>query len=76
VAVAAAIVAGGLLDLSAVALANVDDDPKAEYDGRFSFLRVRVGQPLGMYRRLPPWAHDFPRADFHFMKILEEITFV
>ena len=59
---------GGVLsalddDLSTEALAKVDPvDPKATYDGRFSFVRVRVGQPLGMYRRLPPWAHDFPRA--------------
>ena len=29
-----------------------------------------------MYRRLPPWAHDYPRADFHFSKILTELTFV
>ena len=75
--------AGGVLsalsdDVSTAAVAKVDPvDPKATYDGRFSFVRVRVGQPLGTtYRRLPPWAHDFPRADFHFMKILEEITFV
>ena len=30
----------------------------------------------GRYRREPPWMHDFPRADFHFLKILSEITFV
>ncbi len=49
---------------------------KATYDGRFSFLRVRVGPPLSQYRRLPPWAHDYARADFHFMKILQELTFI
>jgi hypothetical protein len=28
------------------------------------------------YRRDPPWSHDYPRADWHFMRIIEEITFV
>jgi hypothetical protein len=80
-----------LADLSAVAFAKVEaldarfererrrDDPRVEYDGRFSFVRLRYGPPLGSdqrFRREPPWAHDFPRADFHFMKILSEITFV
>jgi len=66
-----------VLAVSALASRRDDPtDPKAEYDGRYSFVRIRVGQPLGMYRRLPPWAHDFPRADFHFMKIIEEITLV
>ncbi len=54
----------------------VIDTGKAEYDGRFSFVRLRYG-PTGdqFMRREPTWAHDFPRADFHFMKILGEITF-
>ena len=54
----------------------VIDAGKAEYDGRFSFVRLRYG-PTGdqLIRREPTWAHDFPRADFHFMKILGEITF-
>lgn len=56
-------------------------EPKAEYDGRFSFTRIRYGQAVdtrggGRFRREPPWMHDFPRADFHFMKILDELTFV
>jgi hypothetical protein len=83
-----------LADLSAVALAKTEalvsaeerrrtvdpGEPKAEYDGRFAFTRVRVGPAVemngGRYRREPPWMHDFPRADFHFLKILSEITFV
>lgn len=54
-------------------------DPKVEYDGRFAFTRLQYGtQSLasGRFRREPTWAHDFPRADFHFMKILSELTFV
>lgn len=49
------------------------------YDGRFAFVRLRydMGQRLGNFRgfrREPPWAHDYPRADLHLMKILSEIT--
>jgi hypothetical protein len=68
-------------DVSGVALAAADD-PKAEYDGRFSFVRIRYGSATELAqgrfygRREPAWAHDFPRADFHFMKILSELTFL
>ncbi len=56
-------------------------EPKAEYDGRFAFARIRYGAAVdlrggGRFRREPTWMHDFPRADFHFMKILSELTFV
>ena len=57
-----------------------DYQAKAEYDGRFSFTRVRYGSASemasGRFRREPSWAHDFPRADFNFLKILGELTFV
>ncbi|HWP02911.1 MAG TPA: DUF4159 domain-containing protein [Gemmatimonadaceae bacterium] len=47
------------------------------YDGRFTFFRVRF-EPLGGQgwgrRRDKKWDHDTPRAERHFMKILEEIT--
>ena len=58
------------------------DVASAEYDGRFSFVRIRYGGGAGLaqgrfdFRREPPWAHDFPRADFNFMKILNELTFL
>jgi hypothetical protein len=52
------------------------EEAKAAYDGRFAFVRLRYGPAgMGMSRREPPWAHDYPRADFHFLKILGEITF-
>ena len=55
-------------------------EPKAEYDGRFVFTRIRYGAAVdmqgGRFRREPTWMHDFPRADFHFLKILGELTFV
>jgi hypothetical protein len=72
----------------AVALVNAEErrpadpgEPKAEHDGRFAFARIRYGPAVdmrggGRFRREPTWMHDFPRADFHFMKILNELTYV
>ena len=43
-----------------------------KYDGRFTFARI-------MYRgggRGAGWAHDFPRAESHFMQIIRQITSV
>jgi hypothetical protein len=57
-------------------------EPRADYDGRFAFTRIRYGPAVdmrgggGRFRREPTWMHDFPRADFHFMTILSELTFV
>jgi len=50
-------------------------DPGANqpYDGRLTFVRLRYS--MGFYgRREPPWAHDYPTADTHVMKILNELT--
>ena len=49
------------------------------YDGRFVFLRLRYdmgGFGFGFGRRGggPPWSHDYPDGEMHFMKIMEEIT--
>src|SRR5262245_37728797 len=52
----------------------------APYDGRFTFFRVRFeptvggGRGFGRGRNDKKWDHDTPRAERHFMKILEEIT--
>jgi hypothetical protein len=54
----------------------------APYDGRFTFFRVRFepsyGGGGGRFGRSrggdKKWDHDTPRAERHFMKILEEIT--
>lgn len=60
----------------------IDYSASSEYDGRFSFVRIRYGGGAGLaagrfeFRREPPWAHDFPRADFNFLNILGELTFV
>lgn len=54
----------------------------APYDGRFTFFRVRFepttggfgGRGFGRRGADKKWDHDTPRAERHFMKILEEIT--
>jgi hypothetical protein len=52
-----------------------------DYDGRIVFVRIRfdTGSGPGMFRAPgsrgePPWAHDYPTADTHLMKILKELT--
>jgi hypothetical protein len=47
---------------------------KTPYDGRFTFARLRHGYEMG--RGEPPWAHDYPRAERNFTRILKEITLV
>lgn len=51
-----------------------------EYDGRLTFVRIwySTGFGGGFGRRgsrgEPPWAHDYPTADVHMMKILAELS--
>jgi hypothetical protein len=45
------------------------------YDARFRFVRLRPGvESFG--RGEPPWAHDYPRAERNFARILQEITLI
>jgi hypothetical protein len=44
------------------------------YDGKFTFARLRHGIEYG--RGEPPWAHDYPRAERNFGRILQEITLI
>ena len=53
---------------------GTEPNPNVAYDGRFTFLRVRF-EPLGGGWDLK-WDHDYPRAENHFMKILQELTSV
>ncbi len=54
------------------------------YDGLFQFVRLRFssggggGGGFGGFggRREPPWAHDYPRAERNFLRILDETTLV
>jgi Domain of unknown function (DUF4159) len=69
--------AGGVWAMSRPQIENED------YDGRFSFVRISFetgGGGLRGFGRggggLPPWAHDYPRAERNFMRILDETTFI
>ena len=62
--------------------ALVDSAPgNTAYDGRFVFVRLsyemgRRGAGGGLFLgRDVPWAHDYPRAERNFMKILEAVTY-
>ena len=59
------------------------DDLNAPYDGLYHFVRIRYdprrgGGGFGFRRRgrEPVWAHDYPRAERNFLKIIDEVTFV
>jgi uncharacterized protein DUF4159 len=51
------------------------------YDGRVAFIRIRYATGFGGFGRRgggrePPWAHDYPTADIHLMKIVDTLTSV
>jgi hypothetical protein len=49
------------------------------YDGRLVFVRLRYNSGFGGFGRRgngPGWAHDYPTADIHLMKIINEISIV
>lgn len=49
---------------------------KAPYDGTYAFTFARLRHGLDFGRGEPPWAHDYPRAERNFARILDEITLV
>jgi hypothetical protein len=49
-----------------------DPEERVEYDGRFAFVRLKYSG--SRFRWDPPWAHDYPRAERHLMRILREVT--
>lgn len=56
-------------------------DYNAPYDGRYHFMRIRYGGDDGGFGlgrrgrgREPMWAHDYPRGERNFLKILDEVT--
>lgn len=49
------------------------------YDGKLAFVRLRYANAFGGFGgrrggRELPWAHDYPTADIHLMKIIENLT--
>lgn len=53
---------------------GANPNSNVDYDGRFTFVRVKF-EPLGGGWDLK-WDHDYPTAEQHFMKILDELTTV
>jgi hypothetical protein len=51
--------------------------PNAPYDGRFNFVRVIYDcDASGSWERgLPAWAHGYPMAEQHLMKIMNEVSY-
>ena len=50
-------------------------EPNVPYDGRYTFVRIRytiTGD--GGFRRDIKWAHDYPRGERHFTKIVGELS--
>ena len=70
-----ALLAGALaLAAGGAAGAVRQDDYQFEYDGRFTFVRLRFTPNGTDFGREPVWAHDYPRAETHLMQILNEMT--
>jgi len=50
--------------------------PNTPYDGRFTFVRIRYGPDYGFASQRLPWSHDYPTGEQHFMKIMNEVTYL
>jgi Domain of unknown function (DUF4159) len=50
--------------------------PNTPYDGRFMFVRVRYGPDYGFASQGLPWSHDYPAGEQHFMKIMNEVSYL
>lgn len=78
-AVASLALAAGALSAYAQGFRRGGDPEIAEnvpYDGRFTFVRIRFDMldDAGSWGRDIKWAHDYPRGERHFMKILDELS--
>lgn len=51
-------------------------EPNVPYDGRFTYIRVKYDIPMGGgFRGVDvKWAHDYPRGERHFSKIISELS--
>ena len=50
--------------------------PNPPYDGRFAFVRIRYGPDYGFVSQGMEWTHDYPAGEQHFMKIVNEVTYL
>ena len=44
------------------------------YDGRITFARIKYRGNYECGGEGPGWSHDYPRTDYHFVKILRELS--
>ena len=51
-----------------------DDHGNATYDGRFTFVRIKYRGYEKMTNEGPGWAHDYPTAESHLMRIMRELS--
>ena len=51
-------------------------EPNIKYDGRFAFVRLRYGPPVAFQNQRVQWSHDYPTGERHFMKIMNEVSFL
>ena len=49
-------------------------EPNVPYDGRFAYVRIKYELPMDGYRVDVKWAHDYPRGERHFSKIMSELA--
>src|SRR4029077_343936 len=50
--------------------------PNTPSDGRFTFVRIRYGPDYGFVSQGLPWSHDYPTGEQHFMKILNDMSYL
>ena len=50
--------------------------PNRPYDGTFTFIRLRYGPAIAYQTQRAGWSHDYPEGEKHFMKILQEVSYL
>jgi hypothetical protein len=55
---------------------GADIKPNVDYNGQFTFVRLRYGPPVPYQSQRIPWSHDYPFGEQHFMQIMNEVTFL
>ncbi len=74
--------AGCVITLLVILGLKAQDVPElARKESKFTFARVYYDAPLSRFTfgpvgagNGPPWSHDWPRSEEHFMKIMTEVT--
>lgn len=51
-----------------------EDNGNVAYDGRFTFVRIKYRGMAHFTNEGPGWAHDYPRAESHLMRIMREVS--